>query len=192
MLAIFFPTAAALCIGAEGLNPKGTDRVITTTATAFRAPPIAAECPAQLYLSGSLTVLALGALAVSYATIATLVRDRDWVVATVAALIGGLGAFCGAMLTSWSVSISPLPRRQSCHKQYGLNILEARQPNANSVYHVRRYEVLTADDITSAVTEYADPQPPKAGGEKPARQFAVHRHVLFTSAEFETETGEAQ
>jgi len=30
--------------------------------------------------------------------IATLVRDRHWVVATVAALIGGLGAFCGAML----------------------------------------------------------------------------------------------
>ena len=53
---------------------------------------------------------------------------------------------------------------------------------------MRRYEVLTADDITFAVTEYADPQPPKAGGEQPARPFAVHRYVLFTSAEFETET----
>ncbi|HBW17760.1 MAG: hypothetical protein ACLPN6_22620 [Streptosporangiaceae bacterium] len=97
VLAIFLPVAAALYIGAEGLNPKGTDQVITTTATAFRVLPIAAKHPAQLYLSGSLTLLALGALAVSYAAIATLVRDRGWVVATVAALIGGLGAFCGAM-----------------------------------------------------------------------------------------------
>jgi len=77
-------------------------------------------------------------------------------------------------------------------KQYGLDILEREAADANSVYQVRRYEVLTADDITSAVTEYADPQPPEAGGEKPARRFAVHRYVLFTSAEFETETGEAR
>jgi hypothetical protein len=54
---------------------------------------------AELSQAGTVsqTLLALGALAVSYAAIATLVRDRGWVVATVAALIGGIGAFCGAM-----------------------------------------------------------------------------------------------
>ena len=43
-------------------------------------------------------LLGLGALAVSYAAIATLVRDRGSALATVAALLGGLGAFCGAIV----------------------------------------------------------------------------------------------
>jgi hypothetical protein len=59
---------------------------------------LAASHSAQLYLSGSLTVLALGGLAVSYAAIAMLVTGRGWVIATVAALLGGVGAFSGAML----------------------------------------------------------------------------------------------
>jgi hypothetical protein len=98
VLALFLPIAAALYIGAAALNPKGTDQVIQTTATALKVLPIAASHPAQLYLSGSLTLLALGALAVSYAAIATLVRDRGWVTATVAALLGGIGAFGGALV----------------------------------------------------------------------------------------------
>jgi hypothetical protein len=73
-------------------------------------------------------------------------------------------------------------------KQHGLDILEREAVDSNSVYQVRRYDVLTPDMITSAVTEYADPKPPKEGGEKPARRFAARRYVLFTSAEFETET----
>jgi hypothetical protein len=73
-------------------------------------------------------------------------------------------------------------------KQYGLDILEREAVGSNSVYQVRRYEVLTPDKITSAVTEYADPKPLKKGGVKPARRFATRRYVLFTSAEFETET----
>jgi hypothetical protein len=40
----------------------------------------------------------LGALAVSYAAIAALARDRGAALATVAALIGGIGAFCGAIV----------------------------------------------------------------------------------------------
>jgi len=60
--------------------------------------------------------------------------------------------------------------------------------DSNSVYQVRRYDVLTPEKISSAVTEYADPQPPKAGGEKPPRRFGAGRYVLFTSAEFETDT----
>jgi hypothetical protein len=72
--------------------------VVTNTATGLRLLPIAAAHSSQLYLSGSLSVLALGGLAVSYAAIARLVTGRGWVIATVAALLGGLGTFAGAML----------------------------------------------------------------------------------------------
>ena len=98
LLAAFLPVTAAFYIGAEALNPRGTDQVVTDTATALRLLPIAAAHSSQLYLSGSLSVLALGGLAVSYAAIATLVTGRGWVIATIAALLGGLGAFAGAML----------------------------------------------------------------------------------------------
>jgi pimeloyl-ACP methyl ester carboxylesterase len=71
--------------------------VISTTATALKVLPIAARHPAQLYVAGSLALLGLGGLAVSYAAIAALVRNRGSALATVAGLIGGLGAFCGAI-----------------------------------------------------------------------------------------------
>jgi hypothetical protein len=48
--------------------------------------------------------------------------------------------------------------------QYGLDIVEREAGGTNSVYQVRRYQVLTPGEITSAVTEYADPQPSKGGG----------------------------
>jgi hypothetical protein len=98
VLALFLPVAAVLYVSAEALNPKGTDRVITSMTVAFTVLPIAARHPAQLYVSGSLSILALGALAASYAAIATLVRNRGSAVATVAALLGGLGAFSGAIV----------------------------------------------------------------------------------------------
>lgn len=98
ILAVFLPITAVLYASAVALNPKGTDQVIDTTATAFKVLPIAASHSAQLYLSGSVTVLALGGLAVSYAAIAMLVTGRGWVIATVAALLGGVGGFSGAMI----------------------------------------------------------------------------------------------
>jgi len=98
LLAGFLPATAVLYVAAEALNPRGTDQVITSTAVALRVLPVAASHSAQLYLSGSLTVLALGGLAVSYAAIAALVTRRGWVLATVAALLGALGAFAGAMV----------------------------------------------------------------------------------------------
>ena len=98
VLALFLPVAAALYVSAEALNPHGTDQPITTRAVALKELLIAAHHPGQLYVSGSLTLLALGALAVSYAAIATLVRNRGSALATVAALIGGIGAFCGALV----------------------------------------------------------------------------------------------
>jgi hypothetical protein len=98
LLAAFLPVAAVLYICGEALNPRGTDELITTTATAFRLLPIAASHSSQLYLSGSLSVLALGGLAVSYGAIATLVTGRGWVIGTAAALLGAAGAFAGAAL----------------------------------------------------------------------------------------------
>ncbi len=98
VLALFLPVSAALYVGAEGLDPKGTDKVISTMAGALKVLPIAARHPAQLYVSGSLSLMALGAVAVSYAGITMLVRGRGSAVATVAALLGGIGAFCGALV----------------------------------------------------------------------------------------------
>ena len=98
LLAAFLPVTAVLYVGAEALDPRGTDQVVTSTAVALKLLPIAAAHSSQLYLSGSLSVLALGGLAVSYAAIAALVTGRGWVIATIAALLGGLGAFAGAML----------------------------------------------------------------------------------------------
>jgi len=72
VLAIFLPVTAVLYISAEALSPRGTDQVISTTATALKVLPIAARHPAQLYLAGSLALLGLGGLAVSYAAIAAL------------------------------------------------------------------------------------------------------------------------
>jgi hypothetical protein len=97
LLAAVLPVTAVLYVGAEALDPKGTDQVVTNTATALRLLPIAAAHSSQLYLSGGLSVVALGGLAVSYAAIATLVTRRGWVIATIAALLGGLGAFAGAV-----------------------------------------------------------------------------------------------
>jgi hypothetical protein len=98
VLAAFLPITAALYFSAAGLNPKGTDQLVEDRAIALQVLPIAAKHSGQLYLSGSLTLLALGSLAVSYAAIATLVRRRAATLATVAALIGGLGAYCGAIV----------------------------------------------------------------------------------------------
>jgi len=98
VLALFLPVAAVLYIGGEALSPKGTDQVVTNAATAFKVLPIAAQHSGQLYLASTLVLLGLGALAVSYAAIATLVRDRGAVLATIAALVGGIGAFCGAIV----------------------------------------------------------------------------------------------
>lgn len=98
MLALALPITAALYIGAEGLDPQGSDKIVTTTGTAFKVLPIAAKHSTQLFVSGSLSELALGGVAVSYAAIAMLVRKRGSTAATIAALIGIIGAFCGAVV----------------------------------------------------------------------------------------------
>ena len=98
IFALALPLTAALYIGAEGLDPKGTDQIVTTTAVALKVLPIAAKHHTQLYLSGSLSELALAAVAVSYGAIAMLIRKRGSTAATIAVLLGGIGAFCGAIV----------------------------------------------------------------------------------------------
>ncbi len=98
MFALALPLTAALYIGAEGINPKGTDQIVTTTAVALKVLPIAAKHHTQLYVSGSLTELALGALIISYGAIAMLIRKRGSTAATIAVLLGGIGAFCGVVV----------------------------------------------------------------------------------------------
>jgi hypothetical protein len=95
VLAVFVPLAGILLLLAEGLNPKGTDVVVQDTATALKVLPIAAAHPTQLFVAGALSLLAIGAVGVSFAALATLLRARGSAVATVAALIGGIAAFCG-------------------------------------------------------------------------------------------------
>ena len=97
VLALFLPVAAVLYIGGEAVSPKGTDQVLTSTAVALKVLPIAAQHQTQLYLASALVLLGLGTLAVSYGALATLVRGRGSALATVAALLGGLGAFCGVI-----------------------------------------------------------------------------------------------
>jgi hypothetical protein len=58
MLALALPITAALYIAAEGLDPRGTDRIVTTTAIASKVLPIAAKHSTQLFVSGSLSELA--------------------------------------------------------------------------------------------------------------------------------------
>lgn len=121
LLALALPLTAALYIGAEGINPRGTDQVMTTTATADRLLPIAAEHSTQLYLSGSLTELALASVAVAYAAIALLVRGRGSALATIAAVIGGIGAFCGAVVNVFvginlaAAATAPITRQAAAH-----------------------------------------------------------------------------
>jgi Domain of unknown function (DUF4386) len=97
-LALFLPIAALMYVSGEALSPRGTDQVISTAATAFKVLPIAARHSSQLYLASWLVLLGLGGVAVSYAAIATLVRGRGAALAAAAALLGGLGAFCGAIV----------------------------------------------------------------------------------------------
>ncbi|HEV3379736.1 MAG TPA: hypothetical protein VG142_01920 [Trebonia sp.] len=97
VLAVFLPITAVLYISGEAVSPKGTDALATDTASALKLLAVAAKYPAQLYAAGGLVLVALACLAVSYAAITTLVRNRGAALATVAALLGGLGALSGVV-----------------------------------------------------------------------------------------------
>jgi hypothetical protein len=97
LLALFLPISAVVYIASEAVSPKGTDQVIQNSSDALRLLAIAAQHPSQLYFAGACAVVGLAALAVSYLAIATLINHKGAVLATIAALIGGIGAFCGVI-----------------------------------------------------------------------------------------------
>jgi hypothetical protein len=95
VLAVFPAVSGVLLMIGGALTPPGLDQFITTRATALKMLPIAAAHTNQLFLSNLLVIFGLGALGVSFAAMATLVRDRGAILATISALIGGFGALCG-------------------------------------------------------------------------------------------------
>lgn len=96
ILAVFPAVAAVLLLVGEALTPKGLDHPISM-ARAVKELPIAVAHSDRLYLSNLLVIFGLGALGVSFAAIALLVRERGATIATVAAVVGGLAGFCGGL-----------------------------------------------------------------------------------------------
>jgi len=97
LLALSLPVAAALLLVGEALTPKGLDHPISS-ARAAEELPIAAAHSGRLFASNLIVIFGLGALAVSFVAIAMLVRGRGSAIATVAALVGALAGFCGALV----------------------------------------------------------------------------------------------
>jgi len=96
ILALFPPLAAVLLLVGEALTPKGLDHPISM-ARVVKELPIAVAHSDRLYLSNLLVIFGLGALGVSFAAFAVLVRERGSTIATVAAVVGGLAGFCGGL-----------------------------------------------------------------------------------------------
>jgi hypothetical protein len=98
VLAVFPAASGGLLMIGGALTPQGLDQPITTRATALKMLPIAAAHTNQLFLSNLLVIFGLAALGVSFAAMATLVRDRGALLATVSAVVGGFGALCGVIV----------------------------------------------------------------------------------------------
>ncbi len=98
ILALFMPIAGIFLLVGQALTPKGLDKPLTSTSRATHEVAIAAAHSGILYFSNLLVIFGIGALGVSFAAIAALVRERYASVATAAAVIGGFGAFCGAIV----------------------------------------------------------------------------------------------
>jgi len=96
ILALFPPLAAFLLLVGEALTPKGLDHPISMSRAA-KELPIAKAHLNQLYVSNLLVIFGLGALGVSFAAFAVLVRERGSTIATVAAVVGGIAGFCGGL-----------------------------------------------------------------------------------------------
>jgi len=96
ILALFPPLAAFLLLVGEALTPKGLDHPISMSRAA-KELPIAKAHLNQLYVSNLLVIFGLGALGVSFAAFAVLVRERGSTIATVAAVVGGTAGFCGGL-----------------------------------------------------------------------------------------------
>ena len=101
LLSLSLPAAAILLLVGQALTPTGLDHPITKLSTAVRELPIAAANSERLYVANLLVIFGLGALGLSFAAIATLVRERGSGLATLAAVVGGLACFCGALVNTF-------------------------------------------------------------------------------------------
>ncbi len=97
ILALSLPLAAVLYIACEASAPRGSDQIIGSLSDAHRLLAVASNHPAQVCMSGAFGIVSLGLLIIAYMAIAGLVKGRGAKLATIAALIGGLGAFAGAI-----------------------------------------------------------------------------------------------
>ena len=97
ILATFLPIRSRALHRLRGARSQRHRSISDGRGPRLKLLAIAARHPTQLYVAATLSLLALGAVAVSYAAIALLITGRGWVIATVAALLGGIGAFCGAI-----------------------------------------------------------------------------------------------
>ena len=98
ILALALPVCAVLLLFGGALTPKGLDKPLTSLTGALRELRIAGAHTGQVYFSNMLVVFGLAVLGVSFFAIAVLAPDRGRVLATTAAVIGGFGAFCGAVV----------------------------------------------------------------------------------------------
>ncbi len=72
---------------------------------------------------------------------------------------------------------------RSGQKQYGLDIYEQRSNGDRVVYQVRRYQTISPENITSAVSDYAGPH-----DKRTARRFNANEFILVTSAYVDSDT----
>ena len=79
---------------------------------------------------------------------------------------------------------------RSGQKQWGLDIVEHRKDGANEVFQVRRMASLTPAGIRGAVDDYAGP-PRSDHNPNPARRFNARAFTIVTTAEFQTDTNNA-
>lgn len=71
--------------------------------------------------------------------------------------------------------------------QYGLDIYERRSDGTPVVYQVKRYQLISREDIRQAVVTYAG-SPRQPGGAVPERRFDAQKFILATSARFDHDT----
>lgn len=97
ILALSLPAAAILLVIGEATFPKGLDNPATNLSTAAKEVGIAGAHPNQFLAASLLVIFGLAFLGLSFSGLATLVRRRGAVLATVVAVLGWFTTLCGVI-----------------------------------------------------------------------------------------------
>jgi hypothetical protein len=97
VLATSLPVAALLLVIGEATFPKGLDNPATNLSTAAKEVAIAGAHPNQCYAASLLVIFGLAFLGISFSAMATLVRQRGAVLATVVAVLAWFTTLCGVI-----------------------------------------------------------------------------------------------